>query len=505
MKSQFSQLIIFFIVLFFLSSCEKKKDIRNIPVSESVLLEEDSIVYLYNTSDRMISFTLDINQQFATVIDDLVVKVSELPNEFENESEIRKTWRFVANALDFFQPVSKSQHLDIPLQLYNSTGYGHCDDFCILMNAILQKMGYQTKVTGVNNHIVLEVLNNDRWEMYDPFLFVYYLTREGNVACIEDLKNDPSLITNPVERLQHQNLYSAERRIRYLSIYAPSAADFYINCTPYIYNTRDDLNDSFKIEIPPRTSIEFPVESPDPVYKNASNGKVAHPTYIKYTLPKNWTGKFNIPFLISSIHGTGTVKIHNQVLHLNNFIAKMDYSMPATISKTVEILKSNSEIVIYGFINENFFMEKSLVEFNIGLADLNQLEIKISSDGERYSKIFSQNYPEKHSYSDSEILNALYDDSLKLSRQLFVETSEQYDIELMKSDIQTLMKRISYPNERTQAMMEKLKRLYEMENEKNTRLIPYGNFSKSEDIITFSYFLDEYSTEELIRLLKNAH
>lgn len=493
--------------ILFLFSCEKKRYTENTLTDKSVLLEEDSIVSIYNSSDKTITFTLDINQQFATTIDALVEKVRELNDESGNESEINKTWRFVATALDFFQPVSTSQYLDIPLQLYNSTGYGHCDDFCILMSAILKKMGYRTKITGVNNHIVLEVLNNNRWEMYDPFYFVYYINKEGKVASIEDLTKNPSLITNPVQRLKHQNLNSAERKIRYLHNYSQFAADFYINATPYSYITKYYFNDSFKIDIPTRASIEFPVESPEPLYKNASNGKVAHPTYIKYTLPKYWTGKFNIPFLVSSIHGTGTIKIHEQILNLNNFIAKLDYRTTFPISKTIEVLSSSSEIVIYGLINENFFQEKNLIELNIGLSDLKQLKIQISSDEERYSKISSQNYVEKNTYKISDILSALYDDVLKLSIQLFVETSEYYNIELMKSDISKLMKmrRVANFDERMKIILEKLNQIHQIEVDKNIHLIPYNDFSGSEDLITFTYFLDEYPTEEVIRLLKNAH
>lgn len=508
LKYQFFKFLLLSVVLFSFFSCEKKKYTDNTLLDKSILLEEDSVLSMYNSSDKTISFRLDINQQIAASIDELVAKVRELPNESENESEIRKTWRFVATSLDFFQPISTSKYLDIPLQLYNSTGYGHCDDFCILMNAILKKMGYQTKVTGVNNHVVLEVLNNDRWEMYDPFLFVYYINKEGKIASIEDLKQDPLLITNPVHKLQYRNLNSAEKKIRYLSSYSQFAADFYINCSPYTYYTKNYFNDSFKIEIPPHASIEFPVESPDPIYKNASNGKVAHPTYIKYTLPKNWTGKFNIPFLVSSIRGTGAVKIHSQVLHLNNFIAKMDYTTASSpISKTLEILNSNSEIVIYGLINENFFMEKNLIEFNIGMSDFNQMSIKICSDEERYSKIFSPNYVEKNTYRDSEILSMLHEDELKLSKQLLVETSQHYNIKLMKSDIMTLMKikGVSNLNERATKILIKLDQIHKIETEKNIHLIPYNNFNKSEDVITFTYFLDEYPTDEIIRLLKNTY
>lgn len=395
------KLLLFYIILVFtllLHSCEKKYIQRdNSSIVKTFIVEEDFSISIKNKSNKKISLHININDQFANSIDDLVLKVKNQEDEFENESNIRKAWRFVATKIDFYEPISYNQCYDIPLLIYNSLGYGICDDFSILLNSILIKMEYHSRIVMVNNHIVVEVMNEGSWEMYDAFFYVYFLNKEGKVASIDELSKDSTLILDPIEKIKYSNLTSAEKKIRYHRNYSEENMLRFYKSEPKTYTSYNFQNDMFNIDLPSFAQIDFPVESPNPIFKTSSNGKIQNETYVKYTLSKDWKGKFEIPFLISHIEGKGIVRINNKNIKLGDYIIQMSYKDSLPLSKIVEIIKAEADIVIYCLINENFFLDINTIETTLRKDDYTDISIQVNKNQDKFSKIFSNFYLEKKS------------------------------------------------------------------------------------------------------------
>lgn len=70
----------------------------------------------------------------------------------------------------------------------NSMGFGYCDDVANVLSSLCAAAGYQTRVWELNGHVVCEVYNNGRWELYDADLRTLYVDHVGNLVGVEYFK-----------------------------------------------------------------------------------------------------------------------------------------------------------------------------------------------------------------------------------------------------------------------------------------------------------------------------
>ena len=100
---------------------------------------------------------------------------------FRTSRSRERLWRFIRDNRYFFDPLTGARWYHSPAIFFNSAGFGYCDDAHRRSTELLiTAMGYSARVWGLNGHVVAEVLVNNRWEMWDPDLEVYYRNRTGS-------------------------------------------------------------------------------------------------------------------------------------------------------------------------------------------------------------------------------------------------------------------------------------------------------------------------------------
>lgn len=497
---RFTPFILIIFTLQLLLSCNKiNSDSKESGTDYYFIVEQDSILSIKNNTLQKIRLQIDINEKFANHIDDLLKKIHALQDEFDEEPIIRKAWRFVGTEIDFFNPVSSNNNFDIPLLIYNSIGFGQCDDLSVLLHTIYTRMGYTSRVVNVKDHVVVEVFNGQKWEMYDAFQYVYYLNQRGQVASVEELSKDSFLILHPVEKIHPPDNFSAEKKIRLKQNYSPQGINYFYNISPFEYNILDHQSDSIYIELPPYGKLEIPATSPEPIYKYGVSGKGQHKAYVKYVIPKGFKGEFKTPFLITSLHGNGSVKINKQTISIGNFILKMDYNTTEQPIRAFEILHSQSDIIVYCMLSENLLKEKNIIR----ISSYSDISFKKLPDKEFYSNISSDFIFEKKNSSNSKIINSLYNEYYEISSQLKISTLDTYNSNDFIEDIFTFFAIIHLENSqhRTQKIIKKLKYIEEYNQNHTTDLFILLKSKNIQYFIAFVYLLDEFSKEEIIRIL----
>lgn len=93
-----------------------------------------------------------------------------------------------------FDETQRALELYTPLRMLNVWGYGFCSDHSKVLSAIYAKIGLQTRVVYLEDHVVLEVFYDEAWHMFDPDRLAYYRNSDGAVASVAELNEDVSLI-----------------------------------------------------------------------------------------------------------------------------------------------------------------------------------------------------------------------------------------------------------------------------------------------------------------------
>ena len=128
-----------------------------------------------------------------------------------------------------------------------NSGIGWCDQQCHVFIQLARCIGLTSRLlflhseeTGDSPHSIAEVLAPDnRWVIVDPLYRLDLINKDGKLASQEDIKNDPSIITN-------------NRRIRLRSQYAlwwnsPQNVAIYYNKPRYVVTKKGIRFDVLKI------------------------------------------------------------------------------------------------------------------------------------------------------------------------------------------------------------------------------------------------------------------
>jgi hypothetical protein len=208
--------------------------------------------------------------------------------------------------------------------MLNSLGFGFCDDVASVYYFLATKMGYQARVWNIISpdaqlgHVIPEVLIQNRWEMYDPDLEIYYWNEQGQVAGVEEISNNTQLITEPINPfpLSHFS-YSA------IPFDEPSFPYAYSQYIAYVYSGvyNHKIDTGYYVQVgfptydtpfslPPKAYLEFPVQS-NIVLRSESGDEVPSYHIMRLMLPKGWSGSVRVPLVFLSIRGSGRISLNN--------------------------------------------------------------------------------------------------------------------------------------------------------------------------------------------------
>ncbi len=103
------------------------------------------------------------------------------------------TWRLVQRYMYPAHPAHEDARLHDPLVMFWNYGYGYCDDFAWNLASLWQEAGLNSRVWGLEGHVVSEVYYDGGWHMYDAHKDVAYTT--GSVVLdVETLSRRPELV-----------------------------------------------------------------------------------------------------------------------------------------------------------------------------------------------------------------------------------------------------------------------------------------------------------------------
>ena len=347
-----------------------------------------SYIRITNKGSSEIGFDAVVNgEPFYTKDDDIITEINNLSSDYTNEPFHRKLWRYLIKSSYVFGSYTGDVWGRSPVLYLNSIGFGYCDIVASVYYALATRFGYEARVWGLwksnyeTGHVVPEVLINDHWEMYDPDMEVYYWNEKGQVAGVEELGDNPQLITNPINpfpvtHFSASALTSDVPNMPYA--YTQEIADIYSNIDyrriePGFYYQVDVPKYDHPFSLPPKAYLEFPVKV-DRKLKSSSGTDVPSYNLMRLVLPKGWSGSVKLPFVFIAINGSGSISLNNAVYNLDspdigNQLITDGYIYQASINNSL----TNIEILF--LVNETRFNLDNISSFEIKSDDLNMLSV----------------------------------------------------------------------------------------------------------------------------------
>ena len=308
-----------------------------------------------NTTNSTLTFSLELNGSPKFEIAQIADYVSSMPSEYDDEPLERKAWRFVRDNLKFNTAYSEKKWQHNPHLLLNSLGFGQCDDHCTLLVQLWKELGFEARVWSLTGHVVSEVKSNNKWQMFDAAYGVYYYNQEKQVASVQELSSQNSLIERPIEITpfrKSNDLYTQFAR------YNSSTANKYATQQDNSVSTwfaEDDTGIDNQIQLPAAGSITFPLNKENyqfEVLHNSASLKEAFVSYISVTIPKNQTGVVKLPFVLAGVKGEGVVELNDERYEVSDVEANV--LKPGFISE-IKVIENKGGINLAYYINPNLF------------------------------------------------------------------------------------------------------------------------------------------------------
>jgi hypothetical protein len=307
----------------------------------------DAITFT-NTTDQPIAITFEHNGFPLFQSDDEIVQyVRDMPSQYGGEPFERKLWRFVRDNTYHRVPLTPEQWLHDSWALL-AQGWGICSHVSAAYVILARKAGYEARVWGLTGHVVPEIKINGRWEIFDPDLSVYYFNVDSQIANVEDIESNPSLILSPINRILPAN-HTHEYSSLVADIYS-SAADNFIGDGIFIAN----LPGRFQpLVLPPGSRFTYPGKWTSSVIGVDGVVPFDVPYYLQSELltPADWTGTVTLPHMIWEIHGSGRVRVLGEEFDVDSPALQAKLQNPGRQITEIEVLSAGSELQFISFIN----------------------------------------------------------------------------------------------------------------------------------------------------------
>jgi hypothetical protein len=278
------------------------------PLGSQILIE--------NKGKESSSFFMKLNNGFYQSEVEIAEEVKAMPAEFDDEPLERKAWRYVIKKIKFSKTLTSENWQHSPVIMINSVGNGICDDLSSTLHIIWKALGLQSRVWGLEGHVVPEVFTNGKWHMYDPSHQTYYLNNDNEVAGVEELSMHPELITDPIDKTMIDNgnvvSYALGHSQKIARVYSTTSN----NVVNSYYDFDFELSDSMFL-LPAGAKLRFPLSSPEK-NKNACNSFAREYSFLSVEIPSGKTGLLHIPLVLHAIEGEGKVRIDDREFQINS-------------------------------------------------------------------------------------------------------------------------------------------------------------------------------------------
>lgn len=289
-------------------------------------------VVISNPSNHTYAFGVAFNQNgFLQSSADLRAEIRNGIPAFIGEPIERKVWRFVSDNLIYGVPYSEERWQHHPLLMFNSVGWGECDDDAAVLMHTAALFGIRTRVWGLHGHVVPEVYTNGSWHLYDPTYKTYFIdsTVTRNVASVSELVSNTSLITVPLLSAPWTPVKSSlvgrwGSAINYASLYSPDDAP-----TDW-YNYLPVAEAPLRFDLPPGGAVEIGAHGPSDAPTTFDEGVMAHQTAyssVKVSLPQGSVGALQVFLAPYKIKGSGTATLYFQDNHIETIPISSDWNI----------------------------------------------------------------------------------------------------------------------------------------------------------------------------------
>jgi hypothetical protein len=104
-------------------------------------------------------------------------------------------WSYVVKNRCHDWPSHPSNEGFDPVKLFSVYGYGFCSQAAKALAILANKVGFESRIRHAKSqHVVCEILINNRWAMFDADGEVFYRTQEGKIASVDELCETPDLV-----------------------------------------------------------------------------------------------------------------------------------------------------------------------------------------------------------------------------------------------------------------------------------------------------------------------
>ena len=315
---------------------------------------QGEVASLANTTARTVSFSLTYNGHAAfTSLAEVVNYVQAMPEAFSGEPFARKLWRFVRDNTYHDVPIITQTWADDYWGVLNSLGSGFCDDVAALYVQIARYAGFDARLWGLNGHVVPEILADGKWQMFDPDLAVYYYDGAGQVAGVQELAADTSLIRSPLNPI-----FPAADAFVYsdvvADIYDDSFGNNYIADSVFLPTTPGGTS---RIELPPGARLLLPghwTEAPTGYDGDTPYAVLAY-RQAAIELPPGWTGSLNLPWVLWDVQGSGLISLAGEDFDPRGDSLKQFLAAPGAALTSINVATNPDGLRLVFMINATWY------------------------------------------------------------------------------------------------------------------------------------------------------
>ena len=263
---------------------------------------------LTNIADFEVSFQFDINEyMYPGDRAGSLLRMVEKGRSAANTTTPFRIWKALSESTRRGATLTENTWVHGPVRLLSSLGFGYCDDLASAFSLLAREAGYEVRVWTLNGHVVPEVWVDGRWEMYDPDIGVLYHNTYGQIANVEELATNSTLITSPIEpvlAIKHDSRAPFSREVA--DIYA-SQAD---NMVYDLYTQPVERADS-TLTLPPGATMTIGGLWSQALVDAPTGNVIPFAAQAQLYFPAGWTGKLPTAFVIVSVDGTGQFQLND--------------------------------------------------------------------------------------------------------------------------------------------------------------------------------------------------
>ena len=406
-------LVVGFLIL--LSACCQTPDKIRTHVAVNLSVQQDfqfdstfNTIIIKNDKDYPITFRMKINEIFPLEMSDINNKIKQISTQ-NSVSKAQATWEFVSENTFWNKPYTAENWQHNPLLFLNSLGGGMCDDIASVLASLWKHTYDSVRVVGLEGHVISEVKENDKWQMFDADNGVAYLNSNGQIYSVNELENQAGIIAVP----QKEAILSFNPFFTIQSPLTNRIADLYATTE----NNRDATawhldfaNYSDTFSLPAHSSIEI--------------SNIGNRVRLKVVLDKQSVGKLQIPFIPYSASGSfiftannksDTVQNNTYTFNSNNYTNELGILQTTKTSEitylvnpklnfwqainSIKISTTNHLIIekanltdntnVYLFGDEGFFFDKHATKYSNEITKWSKIGIT-SIDFQTMEMLFSQ-------------------------------------------------------------------------------------------------------------------